>query len=300
MRNRAMGTGVAVTFGVLAASLGALTSSAAVGGAGAAVPIKHVVIIMQENRSFDDYFGTYPGANGIPMNNGVPTVCLPDPKAQVCERPYHDTDLSNLGGPHGAGDFVSDLDGGRMDGFIVTAERVNGSVEPDVMGYHTRAEIPNYWAYADQFVLQDAMFDSSSSYSMPAHLDLISGWSARCSIWHVASSCRSSLNPPEINQYGAPVQQEPNYAWTDLTYLLHAHGLPWGYYVADGNVPDCPNGEYSCRPQPASPLTPELWNPLPEFQTPGRPAAGQRPACFQLPGRRPERNPAGGVVGRSR
>src|SRR5579859_4248746 len=41
--------------------------------------IKHVVVIMQENRSFDSYFGTYPGADGIPMQHGVPTVCVPDP-----------------------------------------------------------------------------------------------------------------------------------------------------------------------------------------------------------------------------
>ena len=41
--------------------------------------IQHVVVIMQENRSFDSYFGVYPGATGIPMNHGVPTVCVPDP-----------------------------------------------------------------------------------------------------------------------------------------------------------------------------------------------------------------------------
>ena len=40
--------------------------------------IKHVIVIMQENRSFDDYFGTFPGADGIPMQNGQPTVCVPD------------------------------------------------------------------------------------------------------------------------------------------------------------------------------------------------------------------------------
>jgi phospholipase C len=267
MRSRLAGTGVAATVGLLAAALVASSASAVGVGAGPAVPIRHVVIIMQENRSFDDYFGTYPGANGIPMKSGVPTVCLPDPKAQVCERPYHDTKLSNLGGPHGPGNFVTDLDGGRMDGFVQTAERANGNVEPDVLGYHTRAEIPNYWAYADQFVLQDAMFDSSSSYSTPAHLDLVSGWSARCSIWHVAKSCQSGLMPQQIDQSGPTVQAEPNYAWTDLTYLLHAHGVPWGYYVANGNVPDCPDGEYSCRPQPGSPLTVQYWNPLPEFQT---------------------------------
>jgi phospholipase C len=43
--------------------------------------IKHVIIVMQENRSFDSYFGTYPGADGIPMRRGVPAVCVPDPEA---------------------------------------------------------------------------------------------------------------------------------------------------------------------------------------------------------------------------
>ena len=41
--------------------------------------IQHVIFIVQENRSFDQYFGTYPGADGIPMKDGVPTVCIPDP-----------------------------------------------------------------------------------------------------------------------------------------------------------------------------------------------------------------------------
>src|SRR5215831_6560115 len=53
--------------------------------------IQHVIIIMQENRSFDHYFGTFPGADGIPMTNGVPTVCVNDPVSGVCVRPFHDT-----------------------------------------------------------------------------------------------------------------------------------------------------------------------------------------------------------------
>ena len=43
--------------------------------------IQHVIVVMQENRSFDSYFGTFPGADGIPMKHGVPTVCIPDPAA---------------------------------------------------------------------------------------------------------------------------------------------------------------------------------------------------------------------------
>src|SRR5450759_785290 len=64
--------------------------------------IKHIIVIMQENRSFDTYFGTYPGADGIPMQNGVPTVCVMDPKINTCVKPYHDPKDVNAGGPHAA------------------------------------------------------------------------------------------------------------------------------------------------------------------------------------------------------
>ncbi|HUZ55089.1 MAG TPA: alkaline phosphatase family protein, partial [Streptosporangiaceae bacterium] len=60
--------------------------------------IRHVVIIMQENRSFDSFFGTYPGADGIPAKNGRFAVCVPDPRTKGCDRPYHDPSLVNGGG----------------------------------------------------------------------------------------------------------------------------------------------------------------------------------------------------------
>src|ERR1051326_5898179 len=70
--------------------------------------IKHVVVIMQENRSFDSYYGTYPGADGIPMKDGVPTVCVPDPQTHQCVKPYHDSQDRNGGGPHGAANATAD------------------------------------------------------------------------------------------------------------------------------------------------------------------------------------------------
>src|SRR6266581_2758183 len=82
--------------------------------------IKHVVIIMQENRSFDQYFGTFPGADGIPMQNGVPTVCVSDPKTKECVKPYHNAKDINAGGPHAAASAVTDIASGRMDGFIAS------------------------------------------------------------------------------------------------------------------------------------------------------------------------------------
>jgi len=75
--------------------------------------IQHVVMIMQENRSFDSYFGTYPGANGIPAG-----VCVPDPRDNTCIAPYHNPANKNYGGPHGGAAVRADVNGGRMDGFV--------------------------------------------------------------------------------------------------------------------------------------------------------------------------------------
>ena len=122
--------------------------------------IKHVIIIMQENRSFDHYFGTYPGADGIPMKDGVPTVSVYDPLTKENLKPYHDINDLNHGGPHGMRAGLGAIDDGKMDGFMkvirlanegkardnkLNPYRVNPGVSQDVMGYHDRREIPNYW-----------------------------------------------------------------------------------------------------------------------------------------------------------
>src|SRR6266699_7060137 len=159
--------------------------------------IKHVIVIMQENRSFDHYFGTYPGADGFPRAvSGDFAICVPDPAKGVCQKPYHDTNDLNAGGPHGQANATADVNGGKMDGFIAQAEdaRRKGcktnpndpicsqrGTNPDVMGYHDGKDIANYWAYARNFVLQDHMFEPNASWSLPAHLFMVSEWSARCS-----------------------------------------------------------------------------------------------------------------------
>jgi phospholipase C len=60
-------------------------------------------------------------------------------------------------------------------------------------------------------------------------------------------------------------QGRPSYAWTDLTYLLHARGVSWAYYVMDGFEPDCLNDQSSCKLPLQSARTPGIWNPLPSF-----------------------------------
>jgi phospholipase C len=248
--------------------------------------IQHVVVVMQENRSFDSYFGTYPGADGIPMSGGRPAVCLPNPHTATCVRPYHDRQDLNAGGPHSAANSVADINGGKMDGYInqqqkglrdcaITLNPACGSASDsaDVMGYHNGSDIPNYWAYAQNFVLQDHMFEPNSSWSLPQHLFMVSEWSARCSRKTDPQSCRNALqspsNPPDFQRgLGITTPTPPDYAWTDLTYLLHKYGVSWGYYVFNGAEPDCDgNASMSCAPVQQGPRTPGIWNPLPYFDT---------------------------------
>ncbi len=236
--------------------------------------IKHIVIIMQENRSFDTYFGTYPGAEGIPMQNGVPTVCVNDPQTGQCVKPYHDANDINAGGPHAASSASGDIDGGKMDGFIAqfrSAQKACVSPDapgcakgqaPDVMGWHDAREIPNYWSYAENFVLQDHMFEPNSSWSLPSHLFMVSAWSAKCATPGDPSSCANALDGPSgLNTTGN------DYAWTDLTYLLHKDNVSWAYYLSNGSEPDCENDAMLCQPHPLAANVPGIWNPLPAFDT---------------------------------
>lgn len=224
--------------------------------------IRHVIIVMQENRSFDNYFGTFPGADGIPRRNGVPTVCVPDPARHRCVRPFLDNTDINRGGPHGPAAAAVDINGGRMDGFVAEAERNNRSPEwaTDVMGHHNGRSIPNYWTYARRFVLQDRMFASSSSWSLPEHLFMVSEWSAACDGRFLPGTCGNSI--------GDLLGYRNKYAWTDLTYLLHKHRVSWRYYVQRGYEPDCRNpSARTCRRTPQQAVRPGPWNPLPGFGT---------------------------------
>jgi phospholipase C len=143
------------------------------------------------------------------------------------------------------------------------------------MGYHDAREIPNYWTYAQNFVLQDHMFEPNASWSLPQHLFMVSEWSAFCTPSNdplklpSPSSCRGALESPNADwstNIDSPVDGKPKYAWTDLTYLLHRQNVSWGYYVMQGTEPDCEDdAAMTCAPQQQGPQTPGIWNPLPDF-----------------------------------
>ncbi|HWC39467.1 MAG TPA: alkaline phosphatase family protein, partial [Acidimicrobiales bacterium] len=248
-RRAAVGLTTLVAAGLLAScsSGGSSSSGASATGSNGIHKIQHVVVIMQENRSFDTYFGAYPGAEGIPMANGSPTVCVPDPSTNQCVKPYVDHADVNGGGPHSQNNATADINGGKMNGFIGQAQSgrrgcsdptnpaCTNSTAPDVMGYHTQSDIPNYWSYANDFVLQDHMFEPNASWSLPQHLYMVSEWSALCANPLNAFSCTNALQSPNSDSAsGGANDGALHYAWTDLTYLLHKQGISWGYYIFQG------------------------------------------------------------------
>jgi phospholipase C len=141
---------------------------------------------------------------------------------------------------------------------------------PDVMGYHDAREIPNYWTYAQNFVLQDHLFQPNASWTLPGHLFMVSAWSAHCTSPD-PMSCRNALQNPgwvNIQKNGNSLLiHQPIYAWTDLTYLLHKNGVSWAYYVSDGTQPDCEDDAMVCNLKPQAVNKPQPWNPLPYFTT---------------------------------
>jgi phospholipase C len=250
--------------------------------------LDHLVFVVQENRSFDHYFGTFPGADGIPMDDrGEPKVCLPDPERDRCHRPYHDRNLHDAGGPHG--EFASQVSiaGGRMNGFVralrikgngcekdpstppcpKTSSGPDGARTPDLMGYHTAREIPNYWAYAESYTLHDHMFAPTDSWTLPAHLFLVSGWSARCPVPDDPMACASDQHNPGKrpglrSKNWTPDAGEPlPYIWADITWLLYKEGVSWGYFVGPGSCVVAPCEDFEATETRA------VQNPLPGFRT---------------------------------
>jgi len=239
--------------------------------------IDHMIFLVMENRSFDHYFGTYPGADGIPNK-----VCVPDPAlGNKCTVPYHDIDQVDVGGPHTLAASETDVNNGKMDGFIQAAldqddnpcvadpkgpdceDRVGPQGQPEVMGYHDRGEIPNYWAYADNYVLQDHMYAPTDSWTLPSHLFLMSAWSAICTDHTDPMSCTSSLGG-DGKKLEVPTQKgDTPYAWTDITYLLDKAGVSWNYYVAPG--PTC--YQKACDLAKNQDKTTGYQNPMPGFLT---------------------------------
>jgi phospholipase C len=138
-------------------------------------PIEHIVVILQENRSFDHYFGTYPGANGIPKD-----VCMPlHPKypEDGCVKPFLSTSDISHNMPHTFHSSEVAYNEGKMNGFIVAEKNFN------TMSYYDNKTIPYYWELAENYVLADNFYSSALSYSLPNHWYAIAGQAPTISIY---------------------------------------------------------------------------------------------------------------------
>ena len=181
---------------VVAASV----AGAAIGQA-ATNPIQHVVVIMQENHTFDNYFGDFPGANGVTL----PPASNPAP---------HDFDHT---GPRTR--FA--IDGGAMDGF-----------DPLAKVQYQPSDIPVYWAYAQHFGLGDNFYISAATSSTPNHIAMIAGQTGGDDDTVHVNGCLSPENDVVLGRAatGAASYGQPCYNIPSIPAEATAAGLTWKYY----------------------------------------------------------------------
>ena len=232
--------------------------------------IQHLIFIIQENHSFDNYFGTYPGANGFPPDTSIP-INLTDTKMGFAS-PFHlnaTVPVSIVGDelPPGVADpdeLSADINGsvspfhllseslgrdlshawqvaheaydnGKMDGFV-TAEGSNLT-----MGYYDYTDIPYYWDYAGQYVLDDNFFSSLMGPSFPNHLYIASGTNGPTNLTETWT-----LNGSIINNPGS--LKGIDLTWSTLAQELSNAGISWKWYDGETNA-----------------TAPTIWNVLPLF-----------------------------------
>jgi phospholipase C len=229
-RHGAAGWRSAATLALLAGMLSACggTSSNQKAGAGKDITaVQHIVFIIKENHTFDNYFGTFPGAHGattgvISSGQVVPLSPMPD----IYNKP-----LCN-----GWDCAIQAMDGGRMDRFDLTA---GGSLNPYAqMG---EQNIPNYWAYARQFVLADGFFTSVHGPSLPNHLFAIAAQSGGA-ISNAGNSgghyCDGSPSGTVnvMDKEGNITSQSPCFNFLTLPDVLGTAGITWRYYAYGGGA----------------------------------------------------------------
>ena len=134
--------------------------------------IKYIVFIIKENRSFDGYFGAYPGEGAYGATTGVISTGQVIPLFHAGDRYPRDFNHSWEG-------LVQAIDYGRMDDFDLPTQ-FPCSVNGDYMCYsqNYQEDLPNYWQYAQQYVLADEMFSSEPGPSYPQHLYAVAASSA--------------------------------------------------------------------------------------------------------------------------
>lgn len=209
--------------------------------------LDHVIWIIQENHSFDNYFGTFPGADGPP-----PSTCIPVmPGSKRCVKPFH----MPKGEPiydlhHGWNNEHEAWDSGRMDGFVYA----EGT--PFTMAYYDAQDIPNYWAYARHYTLCDHFFSSIMSESLTNHLYIVAAQSGGL-IGGLTS----------VKQIGKVLGEYGGFNFASIVNRLEQGHVSWKYYVETLPKTAGPSS-YGILPRLwfGAPKKFSLWNPLAGFK----------------------------------
>src|SRR5438128_5672283 len=161
--------------GVVVLLIGGITSCISLLSHSQTVPIKHIVFFIKENRTFDNYFGTYPGANG--------TTTAMDSEGQMVPLHHESDQIPDIN--HSSDSALLAYDQGKMDRFNLIKQNAKqtkktSATDPYANNSLTQfyqSDIPNYWTYAQNFVLGDNMFSSLMGPSFPNHLYTIAAQS---------------------------------------------------------------------------------------------------------------------------
>jgi phospholipase C len=187
--------------------------------------IQHIVFIVKENRSFDNYFGAFPGADGS-------TSGMISTGERISLRRAPDRMVRDIG--HDWEDARRAMNGGRMDRFDLVR---NGNVRNDFLSMTQvlPADIPNYWSYAEHFVLGDRMFSSLAGPSFPNHLYTVASQSGgaynnpNSLVWGCDADERTTVEV--VDASGAVSNKYPCFDFKTVADSLEARGVSWKYYA---------------------------------------------------------------------
>lgn len=189
--------------------------------------IDHIIFIIKENHSFDNYFGRFPGADGATSGRAstgeiIPLAEAPD---QILPDVSHSSDAAYLA-----------YDSGRMDFFDRIASAVTLGVDHSYTEMWPR-DIPNYWAYAQHFTLDDHFFSSIMGPTFPNHLVTIAAQSGDVISNPTIPSARWGCDSPPastvitVNSNGQFGTTTPCFDFMTLADRLNAAHIGWRYYA---------------------------------------------------------------------
>ncbi|MBV9055261.1 MAG: phosphoesterase [Candidatus Eremiobacteraeota bacterium] len=197
--------------------------------------VKHVFVIYQENHSFDNYFGTFPGADNLASPEAAAHGYRQyDPIGGGWVTPFRITDPDTEGPSQARPVLLDKMDNGAMDAFVAAQERYsqkrfsdNGarSVGLLTMAHYDCDTIPFLWKYARRFALFDRMFSVMSGPSTPGALSLIAGQAGQTQ-W---ARDPQSATPADDKGPGVPVVNDLDPAYGPYTETDKVHQIPQRY-----------------------------------------------------------------------